>query len=73
MFSLFPAANIITADNGCRGKPHPDIYLTAAQSLGQSQPHLVNLHPSGIELLYRVLADRQVEMSELQNQLQKLN
>jgi beta-phosphoglucomutase-like phosphatase (HAD superfamily) len=41
MFSLFPAANIITADNGCRGKPHPDIYLTAAQSLGKSQPHLL--------------------------------
>jgi hypothetical protein len=37
MFSLFPAASIITADNGCRGKPHPDIYLTAAKSLGQSR------------------------------------
>jgi beta-phosphoglucomutase-like phosphatase (HAD superfamily) len=37
MFSLFPPANVISADMLTRGKPFPDIYLAAAKSLGQSR------------------------------------
>lgn len=38
MFSLFPPANVISADMLSRGKPFPDIYLAAAKTLGPSYP-----------------------------------